>query len=182
VDSHDPQPTPAGLEKPKAGIVNQAGVGGDVAYGRAGVLELGGSMSFTGASDFTNLSLSPSLGWFFTDNLELSAIMRLSHISAKGVEANFFSAVAEPSLHIPLNDTVFVFGGLGAGLSWVEGPGLGFALAPRIGLNVMIGRSGILTPQLLLQYATHEAIATPEGALLAVSVSYGAGVGYTVMW
>lgn len=162
--------------------MKQAGVGSDVAYARAGVLELGGSMNFTGASDFTNLTLAPSLGWFFTDNLEISAIMRLSHISAQGVEASFFSALVEPSLHIPLNDVVFVSGGLGAGLSWVDGPGLGFALAPRVGLNVMIGRSGILTPQLLLQYATHEAITTPEGALLAVSVSYGAGIGYTVMW
>lgn len=180
--TNEPRPTPSGIEAPISGVVRQAGIGSPTAYARAGVLELGGAMSFTAASDFTNFTLAPSFGWFFTNNLQASAILNLSHISANGVDANYFSALLEPSLHIPLNDQLFVFGGLGAGLSWIEGPGAGFALAPRIGLNILVGRSGVLTPQASLQYSTSDAISTPQGTLLAVSASYGLGLGYTVMW
>jgi hypothetical protein len=178
----DPQPTPASPSVPMGGVVKQAGTGGVTAYGRSGVLELGGSANFTNATDFTQLSLNPSIGWFFMDNVEISAILGLSHLSAQGVDATFVNLLAEPSLHIPFTDTFFGMLGVGAGLSYVEGPGIGFALAPRIGANILIGRSGILTPQFYLSYATHEAIATPSGTLLAVNVTYGAGLGYTVMW
>jgi len=178
----DPQPQPASPVVPTGGVVKQAGVGGNVAYGRSGVLELGGSANFTSATDFTQISLNPSIGWFFMDNVEISAILGLSHLSSQGVDATFLNALLEPSLHIPFTDTFFGMLGVGAGLSYVEGPGLGFAIAPRIGANILIGRSGILTPQFFAQYATHEALVTPAGTLLAVSFSYGAGLGYTVMW
>ena len=179
---NDPQPQPASPQLPTGGIVRQAGVGGVTAYGRSGVLELGGSANFIGADNFTQISLNPSIGWFFMDNIEISAILGFSHLSADDTDATFFTALAEPSLHIPFSETVFGMLGAGVGLSYVNGPGLGFALAPRIGLNVLIGRSGILTPQAFLQYSTHEAIVTPAGSLLAVSTTYGAGLGYTVMW
>jgi len=178
----DPQPQPASPQVPTGGVVRQAGVGGVTAYGRSGVLELGGSANFIGANDFTQVSLNPSIGWFFMDNVQISAILGFSHLSAEGVDATFVNALIEPSLHIPFSDTVFGMLGGGVGLSWVEGPGLGFAVAPRIGMNILIGRSGILTPQFFMQYATHEAIVTPAGSLLAVSATYGAGLGYTVMW
>lgn len=180
--SDEPRPPAPAISRPQTTVVKQAGIGGPVAYGRSGVLELGGSLAFTAADDFTSFSLSPSIGWFFADNLELSAILRISHVATGGQDANFFSALAEPSLHVPLNDMLFLFGGLGAGISWVEGPGVGFALAPRLGVNLMIGRSGVLTPQFLIQYATHDAVTTTEGDVLAASVTYGVGVGYTVMW
>jgi len=178
----DPRPPPASPQVPTGGVVRQAGIGGQTAYGRSGALELGGSANFINASDFTQLSLNPSFGWFFMDNFEISAILGLSHLSSQGVDSTFVSGLLEPSIHIPFSDAVFGMLGAGVGLAYVEGPGLGFAFAPRAGVNVLIGRSGILTPQVFLQYATHEAITTPAGALLAVSLSYGAGIGYTVMW
>ena len=58
---------------------SQAGVGGTQAYGRAGVLELGGSAGFSAASSYSRFELSPSIGIFAVDNLELSLLTGFSH-------------------------------------------------------------------------------------------------------
>lgn len=180
---NDPVPAPASPGTPEGRIVSQAGIGGSVAYGRAGVLELGGSAGFTAATDYQTVRVAPSIGWFLADNLQISAILSLE--SAKvGDEASrtLFTGLIEPSYHMPFSKTAFGFLGVGAGLGYVEGPGAGFAIAPRIGANLLVGRSGIITPALFFQYTTHEATTTPEGTVLAVSSAYGMQLGYTVMW
>jgi hypothetical protein len=179
---NDPTPPPASPLPPDAAVVRQAGVGGAVAYGRAGVLELGGSASFSTASNFTEFSLRPSIGWFLTDNLELSGILSFSHASIDGNDATSWAALAEPSYHLPITSTLFAFLGVGAGVSHVNDVGTGFALAPRLGLNILVGRSGILTPALLAQYSTTDAVETPQGTLVAVTSTFGVNIGYTVMW
>jgi hypothetical protein len=60
--------------------------------------------------------------------------------------------------------------------------GAGFAVAPRIGANIMIGRSGIFTPDFFVQFSTASATMTPNGTEIGSSASYGFGLGYTVMW
>ena len=42
----------------------------------------------------------------------------------------------------------------GLGGSHVSGLGSGFAIAPRVGGNFMVGRSGVLTPAIQYQYTT----------------------------
>jgi len=180
----DAAPPVAAPVTPPGGVVRQAGIGGQTAYGRAGVLELGGSAFVTRAGKLTQINFSPSIGWFFMDNLQLSAILGINY-SKVGTSSNmYFNALVEPSFHIPFSQQAFGFLGLGMGLSFVdqENAGAGFALAPRMGANIMVGRSGILTPSLNVSYSTHAAQTTPAGALLGVSVSYGIGMGYTVMW
>ena len=138
-------------------------------------------------------SLQPSVGWFIIDNVELSAIAGLSYVSvasknASGVKETatqtLFSLLVEPSVHIPFTRSVFGFLGLGMGLSYASGSGggVGFALKPRLGINVMVGRSGILSPAIYVEYSTHSAIQTSAGTLLQVSFGYGLNIGYTVMW
>src|SRR5687768_4902558 len=58
-DPAPPVPTPnvPGLN---ADVVEQAGVGGAVGYGRAGVLELGGAAGLTLAQDIRAVNFSPS--------------------------------------------------------------------------------------------------------------------------
>ncbi len=90
--------------------------------------------------------------------------------------------LAEPSYHYPVNTMTFAFLGLGAGVASATVSGAGFALAPRAGVNIMIGRSGILTPAFQVVYNTSGSIQTPQGTLLAVTTSYGMNLGYTVMW
>jgi hypothetical protein len=185
----DPAPPVAAPDVvlPPGGLVKQAGVGGVVGYGRAGVLELGGSAGLVLASDFRNVNVSPSIGWFVTDNLQLSAIFGISNIKAEDEDATVLSAVVEPSYHLPFNRTTFGFMGIGVGGAYISGLGGGFAVAPRIGANLMVGRSGILTPSLSYEYTTHsvEDAGDEMGkdlALVAVSSALRVNVGYTVMW
>ncbi|MDB4960457.1 MAG: hypothetical protein JWP01_456 [Myxococcales bacterium] len=182
---NDVQPEVATPGMPAGGIVSQAGVGGVVGYGRAGVLELGGSAGFTFASDYRNVNVSPTIGWFVADNLELSAILSISNIKAGDSSSTLWSALLEPSYHIPFNRSAFGFLGLGAGASHVSGLGTGFAVAPRVGANFMIGRSGVLTPSISYQYTTiNTDMDAGAGAVTVVALTSAVqfNLGYTAMW
>ena len=182
----DAQPEVATPGVPSGGIVKQAGVGGQTGYGRAGVLELGGSASFRAGSGFQQASISPSLGWFLADNFQLSGMFDLGYVSTDNDSITTTSLLVEPSYHIPFNRSVFAFLGIGLGAAHVEDLGLGFATAPRVGMNVLVGRSGILTPSLSWQYTTHDAEimdgAGTDTTTLAVSSAARFNIGYTVMW
>jgi hypothetical protein len=183
----DPQPPVAAPTVPETGITEQAGVGGTQAYGRAGVLELGGSAGFRAASGLTQINFSPSIGLFLIDNVELSAILGIDWAQVTGEDgeensATFMKALVEPSFHLPFSQTLFGFLGLGVGIAYAEGAGAGFALSPRIGANFLVGRSGILTPAFVVDYSTTEVVQTSQATLVGLSVSYGLNIGYTVMW
>ncbi len=188
----DPKPVVPMPLQPPGGVVEQAGIGGVTSYARSGVVELGGSLSLAAATDYFRFSLQPSVGWFIIDNVELSGLLGLSYVSvssknAAGVKETatqtLFSLLIEPSVHIPFTRSVFGFLGLGMGLSYASGGnGVGFALKPRLGINVMVGRSGILSPAVYVEYSTHSALQTSAGTLLQVSFGYGLNIGYTVMW
>ena len=179
---NDPHPEVATPATPAGGLVEQAGIGGLMGYGRAGVLELGGSAGLTAATDLTQVNVAPSLGWFVADNLELTGILDLAYAKTGDTSGTIVTGLVEPSYHIPFNRTTFAFLGMGMGISYVDGPGAGFAVAPRLGGNFMVGRSGVLTPSLSWQYTTHDTMETQQGALLVVSSAVRANVGYTVMW
>jgi len=179
---HDEQPAVASPQLPSGGLVSQAGVGGVVGYGRAGVLELGGSAGFQFATDYRAMNFSPTIGWFLADNLELSAILSVANIKAGDASATLWSALVEPSYHLPFNRSMFGFLGLGVGASYVSELGTGLALAPRLGMNLLVGRSGVLTPSISYQYTSHEAMTAENITLVAVSSSIRFNVGYTAMW
>lgn len=182
---HDVQPPVASPQLPSGGLVSQAGVGGVVGYGRAGVLELGGSAGFTFASDYRNLNVSPTVGWFLADNLEISAILSISNIKVVDSSSTLWSGLIEPSYHLPFNRSMFGFLGLGVGASHVSGLGTGFALAPRLGGNFMIGRSGVLTPSLSYQYTTIDSgmsSSTSNVTVVALTSAVQFNLGYTAMW
>jgi hypothetical protein len=185
----DPQPPVASpdVTLPPGGLVEQAGVGGVVGYGRAGVLELGGSAGLMIAPDFRNVNLSPTIGWFVADNLELSGIFGVTNIKAGTESATVWSALLEPSYHVPFNRSTFGFLGMGIGAAYVSELGTGLAVAPRIGANFLVGRSGVLTPSLSYEYTTHNIDSSPTGdmqdiTLVAVSSALRINVGYTAMW
>lgn len=179
---NDPRPRVARPVVTDAGVTSQAGIGGTQAYGRTGVLELGGSFGLNAADDYRAINITPTIGWFFIDNVELSALLSINNIDTGGKTSTLFSALLEPSLHLPLSDALFVFGGLGFGVQYADDPGTGFAVAPRLGLNMMVGRSGVFTPAFNFNYSTTDAVQTNQGTILAVAFSYGLNAGYTVMW
>jgi hypothetical protein len=182
---NDVQPEVASPGLPTAGgIVSQAGVGGVVGYGRAGVLELGGSAGFAFASEYRSLNFSPTIGWFLADNFEISAILSIANIKqGDAASSTLWSAMLEPSYHVPFNRSVFGFLGLGAGAAHVSGLGTGFAVAPRIGANMMVGRSGVLTPSLSYQYTTIDTgMSQGDVRTVALTSAVTFNVGYTAMW
>ncbi|MBL0215849.1 MAG: hypothetical protein IPQ07_18455 [Myxococcales bacterium] len=179
---HDEQPAVASPNLPSGGLVSQAGVGGLVGYGRAGVLELGGSAGFQLATDYRAMNLSPTVGWFVADNLELSLIGTIANIKVVDASSTVWSALIEPSYHLPFNRSMFGFVGLGVGASYVSKLGTGLALAPRLGANFLVGRSGVLTPSLSYQYTSQDAMTTDNITVVAVSSSIRFNVGYTAMW
>jgi hypothetical protein len=185
---HDPRPPAPAATVPRTGVTEQAGIGGTQSYARAGVLELGGSGGFAAASNYSRFELSPSIGLFLVDNLELSLLTGFNYFSvgatddAPKASATEFKALIEPSFHLPFSEVAFGFAGLGAGVNYVTGGEAGFAVQPRLGANFLIGRSGVLTPALTVNYSTVDAIRTEVGTVLAVRTSYGMNIGYTVMW
>lgn len=179
---HDEQPAVASPQLPSGGLVSQAGVGGVVGYGRAGVLELGGSAGFQFATDYRSMNFSPTIGWFLADNLELSAITSVANIKTGDNSATVWSGLLEPSYHLPFNRSIFGFLGLGVGASYVSKLGTGLALAPRLGMNLLVGRSGVLTPSISYQYTSQDAMTSDNTTLIAVSSSTRFNVGYTAMW
>lgn len=184
----DPLPPVPSRTAPGMGVTKQAGVGGTQAYARAGVLELGGSAGFAAASDYMRFELSPSIGLFLVDNLELSLLTSLIHFNLDGdtpggdVSATEFRALIEPSFHLPFSRSLFGFLGVGAGVNYITGHDAGFVLQPRLGVKFLVGRSGLLSPSFNVAYSTVDAIRTEAGTVLAVQTSYGMNIGYTVMW
>ena len=175
--SHEsPPPAPNPLGATELNVVSQAGIGGKVAYARSGVVELGGGLSWRSGSDAARLTLSPQVGYFLTNNFELSGLV---HLETKGTRSEKVTALIEPSVHLPLMETLFGFVGLGLGASYQDRL-VGVALAPRVGANVMVGRSGILTPSFGGTLATQRKASDPT--LLAASWQFNLNVGYSVMW
>jgi hypothetical protein len=194
---NEPAPPPPAPTVAMGGVTEQAGIGGTQAYARAGVLELGGFANFTFADSFTQIGFAPTVGWFFVDNLEISAIININYVNqdvtietpsgteSENVDSTVMLLLAEPSIHIPFQESLYGFLGVGFGLAHQggdDGAGTGFAIAPRLGVNVLVGRSGIFTPALTGVYQTTEAVQTPSGTVVGVSSSFGIQAGYTVMW
>jgi hypothetical protein len=191
---NDPAPPVAAPMVPAGGVVSQAGVGGSTAYGRPGVVELGGSLGLNISGNNRQLTIAPTVGWFFTDNLQLSGIIGFNYANTTSTvggqsvssSASSLNLLVEPSYHLPISRTLFAFLGLGLGLAYNSRDGAGFALAPRLGMNIMIGRSGILSPALQFVYSTTNLnVPAPgeatTGAVQAVNTSFGLNVGYTIM-
>ena len=142
----DADPTPNWAEK-RAPVSYARG------YGDAGVVEAGASAGVMLASHLAE-TISPSVGWFLGDNVELSAILAVTHVHDGSRSSTFGTALLEPSIHRPLTATVYGFAGLGFGLGYVAKVGMGLAIAPRVGVNVR-AFGGMITPALSLEYMTH---------------------------
>lgn len=188
-----PIPEEAAAEQPVVAptmpsVSDETGVTGGTRYATAGVRELGAAAGLALAQDIRAVNFSPSMGWFLADNFQLSAILDVTNLKAGTASSTMWSALAEPSFHMPMSSSVFGFFGLGFGAAWVNELGTALAVAPRIGLDVMIGRSGILRPSLSYEYTTHDAMnsvdenGTTDVTLVAISSALRFNIGYSRMW
>jgi hypothetical protein len=121
-------------------------------YDTKGLFELGGNVGMDWNKDLFTLDLSPSLGYFVMDNVELTGFLRFDYenvaVAGDRVTTKRGSLVIEPSYHFDIySETLFAFAGLGIGAGY-DGQHPDFELIPRVGLNIEVGRSGVLTPAL----------------------------------
>jgi hypothetical protein len=157
-------------------------------YGELGTFELGASAGLTLASNLRDVNFSPSFGYFVGDTFEVSGILGVTNIAAGNESSTVMSAMVEPSFHFATSRDVFAFIGMGAGAAYVSPLGTALAVAPRAGFNVLVGKSGILTPSLSYEYTMHNAMdaklpdGTADVTLLAVSSTLRANIGYSVIW
>jgi hypothetical protein len=186
-------PTPE-LPNPSEDTVPYAGVGSSTAYSERGVGEFGGSASFALSNDVTAFSADPMVGYFLWDNLQLSGTLGIRHLTVEDEASNRVSLMAEPSVHIPItsDDGLFWVGGLGAGVAVGDDvdddPDLesGFALAPRTGVQILLGRSGLLNlgARYSMVFTDAEArLRALEGqTVVAFANTFDLQAGYTVMF
>lgn len=175
-----PPPPPPKVTGLDIAVAKEAGIGGTQAYARAGVLELGGALGMTMNTAYQQVNIAPSIGYFLVDNLELSAISNFSFLNTEnGKPQGSFTGLVEPSYHMPFTDYLYGFLGSGFGLNTTP-RGTGLAFVPRLGVNIMVGRSGILTPALSLVYSTAESLGTVGSS--GDHFALAANVGYSVMW
>ena len=179
-------PTPPGGPPPnvrvpeEVEVAKNAGVGSDLAYASRGVVEMGGVLALRHQSETTQFRLAPSIGYFFVDNLELTLFpdLTITRISAdagdagEGAQTDWsVGVVLEPSYHLPFNDRLLAFVGLGVGLNFAEDPKVDLLFRPRLGLDVLVGRSGILKPAAFMDVGLADGLSAG-----------GIEAGYTVMW
>jgi hypothetical protein len=180
----DPIPTPPQITpNENAGLQQQAGVGSDIAYSSAGVLELGGFMSMTQARDYSEIGIAPFIGYFFADNLQISALASWNYVETKDESASITSLLLEPSIHMPVSNSNFLFAGLGAGIIIPSGRTHSLAFAPRVGYKRLVGRSGILTLALQAMYglSSESELQSARGTVLSVESVSQLTAGYTVI-
>jgi hypothetical protein len=142
----------------RADVAIDAGVGSRIAYARATVVELGGVLALTHASETTTFRIAPSVGYFIVDNIELTLFPELGILKVEDETDVTFGAMLEPSYHLPVSDSLYGFLGVGFGLRYAEDPGVDFALRPKLGMDFMIGRSGILKPAVFLDIGANDGL------------------------
>jgi hypothetical protein len=182
-------PTPQ-VPNPAKDVQTYAGVGSDVAYGDRGVGEFGGSLGLSASNDVLNVTADPTVGYFAWDNIEFSAILGGRHLTIENTHANQLSLLVEPSVHLPINDGLFWFGGLGLGAALVDTSQndlvAGFDMAPRTGFQILLGRSGLLDlgARYNMVFSSADVQVTPAGGetLLAFVNTFDLQAGYTVMF
>lgn len=159
----------------KAQEEDEEGATGSGNYGQEGQLEVGGSLDGSWESSEFTLGLSPQIGYFIRERVELSLIASLDYenVEATGggrVSDLSGSLVLEPSYHFPTSKLSAAFAGLGIGLAF-PGDGVAFDLVPRVGVNLEFGRSGVLSPFVsvpMIFWAEDE-----PGSTVSVSLEFG---------
>ena len=152
-------------------------------YAEQGILELGGNVTLVKASAFTQVGAAPSFGWFFIDYVQLSLLPTVDYVKAANADAKArYSVLLEPSFHIQIVDVVFGFFGAGTGVAYESSTGVGLAVAPRTGLNLLIGGSGVLTAAFSFVYTATKRTAIEDGSTSPHTSTLGAQLGYSVAW
>jgi hypothetical protein len=176
-------PVPAILQRREAelDVIEQAGVGGPVAYASAGVLEVGGMGALTFGESFWQARFAPFVGWFVADGLELTYLHEITGARVGGQSRVATSVYVEPSGHVRLTDRLLAFAGVAPGVLY-NGADWGFTVRARAGVDVLVGRSGIFRPALAFTWATVDLHDAAGGQLVGLRRLGGLEVSYAAMF
>ena len=180
-DYSDENPTPPGRPDPEEldgathdgslEVARDAGVGSPLAYARQTVVEVGGTLSLSNRGDLTQFELAPSVGYFLVDGLELTLFLQFQVTHIKGNDCDpadvtctptdgqteaAFAPMLEPSYHLALSDAFYLFGGLGFGLQFARDPKVDFIFRPRVGVDLLVGRSAIFKPAVFIEIGARD--------------------------
>lgn len=147
-------------------------------YTRGGLFETGGSVSGSWSPSLFTLAMSPTIGYFLRDRFELSLLGVLAYENLRADDGTredelAFNVVLEPSYHLPVSKTLALFGGLGVGVAF-SSDRTAFDLAPRVGLNIEVGRAGVFSPQITVPIL-FGGQSDPGEASVTASLVFGAG-------
>jgi len=180
-DPTPPVPTLLQRREAELDVIEQAGVGGPVAYASAGVLEVGGMGALTFGESFWQARFAPFVGWFVADGLELTYLHEITGARV-GAENRIATAIyVEPSGHVPLTDRLLAFAGVAPGVLY-NGADWGFTVRARAGVDVLVGRSGIFRPALAFTWATVDLHDAAGGQLVGLRRMGGLEVSYAAMF
>ncbi len=152
-------------------------------YAEHNVFELGGSVSLVRANAFTQIGAIPTFGWFLIDYVQLSLLPSVEYVkTAKSPAKSRFATLVETSFHVHVGGPVFAFFGAGTGVVYEKDTGAGLAIAPRLGLNFLIGGSGVLKLALSYVYTATKRTAIEDGSTDPHTSTFAFQMGCTVAW
>ena len=134
------------------------------------------------SAKFRTLSISPQIGWFFSDNMSLAAVFSLTNVEADEQSATTYAAIAEPAYHVPIGATAFGFLGMGVGGAYIDTIGLGLAIVPRLGVKIRIGEKGFLVPSLQYSYISRSQMTENDVGTSSLTSAMMMNLGYNATW
>jgi hypothetical protein len=178
-------PVPTVLEhaprESRVTVVEQAGVGGPLSYGSATVLEVGGSGSLSMAGKHLYLRMAPYVAWFVLDGLSLSYVHEI-YVTKQDARYRVATApMLAASVHFRVTDRLLVstgpeFGALYNGDEW------GVLGRIRLGLDILVGRSGVLHPSIYGAWASADTIDAAGTTVFGQHLSLGFDIAYGAMF
>lgn len=154
----------------------------EAGYGHAGNIVVGVAAGATLASDVRDVSVTPGVGWFVAERFAVAATVSLARLDTGAQAATLWSMLAEPSYHLALDDRTFAVVGMGVGAAYVHALGTGLAVAPRIGVEFVVGRALVITPALAYTYVAHRALADDDVAVAGVTGAMRLQIGVAATW
>ena len=149
----------------------------------AGQLDVGVGVGLWIADGVHDVAVTPMIGRFVADNLELAATFGVSHSKDAQASATIWSALIEPSYHLPLNPFAFGVLGMAAGVAYQGTLGASLMVAPRVGLELALSRHHLISTSLAYSYITHSAAQGRDNhALVALTSALRITLGYAIRW
>lgn len=158
-------------------------------YGQLGTIEAGASAGFALGEGSQGFSISAFAGKYIGDGFALTGYLDATTLIAGGTATTNVAALIEPSLHVPVKPRMSGFVGMGLGPSYVHNLGVAVAVAPHVGMDILVGHSGgVLRPSLTYLYTTHDPSearnmdGTTHVTYLAAAGAVRFNIGYLKSW